>query len=330
MAKAKNKKRPIAAVKNKWQQLREKYNDTPNHSFRLTPRRKHKYSLKGVVESWELLKESFYFIKQHAKFFAGLGVIYCVFSYILVGGVSQIDYVALRQSSEEFLAGGVDRVTTAVSYFGAALTGGLNEAPNEVQQLAAAVLALLCWLIIIWSTRMLSAGKTIKIRDALYNGPTPFISTILVLTVTAVQLIPAALGLFVFSIAITDQWISTGVEGMAFGAAAALLCLLSLYWLTGSLIALTVVALPGVYPMQALATARALVSGKRWGIALRILAVAIVQVLVAAVVLLPIFMLDGWLKFDWLPLVPIFIQIMSAIALIFSGVYVYKLYRSLL
>lgn len=334
MAKAHKPRRAHVAVamraKAKWRAIREKYSDTPHRSFRLTPRVKRKYSLQGVKEAWLLIIETLKFIRENAKIMLGLATLYGILTYLMVGGVSQIDYAALRQSSEEFLAGGLDRVTTALSYFGAALTGGLNEAPNELQQLTAAVLTLLFWLILIWAVRMVSAGKAIKIRDALYNGPTPFLSTLVLLAIIALQLIPAALGLFAFTVAVTDQWISSGVEGAAFGAAAALLCLLSLYWLTGSIIALNIVALPGMYPFQAFATARTLVTNKRWSVVLRVISLFVVQLIVAAVVLIPVFMLDSWLKLDWLPLVPLFIQIVSSLALTFSVVYIYKLYRSLL
>lgn len=322
--------RAAAGAKKKWQAIRVRYSDTPHRSFRLTPRVKHKYSLQDVKEAWLLIIETLNFIRNNARVMLGLAALYGVLTFLMVGGVSQIDYAALRQSSEEFLAGGLDRVTTALSYFGAALTGGLNEAPNELQQLTAAVLTLLFWLILIWAVRMLSAGKAIKIRDALYNGPTPFLSTLVLLTIIALQLVPAALGLFTFTIALTDQWISNGIEGAAFGAAAALLCLLSLYWLTGSVIALNIVALPGMYPFQAFATARTLVIGKRWSVVLRVVSLLIIQIIMAAVVLVPIFMLDAWLKLNWLPLVPVFIQIVSSFALTFSSVYIYKLYRSLL
>ncbi len=317
-------------LKKKWHTLRSKYNDTPHHSFHLTPRIKRNYNLKEVKEAWALIIESAQFIKEHSKLLLGLATIYSVFSYFLVGGVSQIDYAALRQSSEELMAGGLDRITTAISYFGAALTGGLTEAPSEVQQITGGILALLFWLIVVWAVRMISAGQEIKIRDALYNGPTAFISTILVMVVLALQLLPAALGLFTFTIALTEQWIATGIAGLAFAGAATLLCLLSLYWLTGSIVAVTIVALPGMYPMQALTSARALVIGKRWGIAMRVLAMLFMQLLVAALILIPIFLIDNWLKFDWLPLVPLFIQVLSGLSLLFSAVYIYKLYRSLL
>jgi hypothetical protein len=320
----------VGIAKQKWQQLRAIYSDSPHKSFRPTPRVKRRYQVKkGAAQAWLLIVESALLIWQQRRIFVWLMALYAAITYVLVGGISQIDYVALRESSADFIDG-LDAVTTAAAYFGAALTGGLTEAPNEVQRILAGLTALLFWLVTIWAARMILAGNTIKLRDAFYNGPTPFISTVVLLIVVAVQLIPAAIGLFAFSVASTEGWLVTAVEGIVFGAAAVLLCLLSLYWVTGSVVATAVVALPGMYPLHAFANARMLVMGKRWDIATRIFAALFVQFLLWAAVLLPLFMLDNWLKFEWLPLVPVAVQLMSGFSIVFTSVYLYKLYRSLL
>jgi uncharacterized membrane protein YcjF (UPF0283 family) len=69
---------------------------------------------------------------------------------------------------------------------------------------------------------------------------------------------------------------------------------------------------------------------RRWGIVLRVLMLAVQVLLLWAVVLIPVFMIDTWLRFDWLPLVPIVVQGLIGLTLVYTSVYVYRLYRSLL
>ena len=51
---------------------------------------------------------------------------------------------------------------------------------------------------------------------------------------------------------------------------------------------------------------------------------------IAGLVMIPIFLLDNWLRFEWLPLVPIFVQALIGLTLVYTSVFVYRLYRSLL
>jgi hypothetical protein len=150
------------------------------------------------------------------------------------------------------------------------------------------------------------------------------------LAIVAVQLIPGALGVFGYSTALKGGWLDGGVESMAFAVAAILLSLLSLYFVVSSLIGLIVVTLPGTYPWQALRAARELVMNRRWAIVLRVFALVVQMLLLWGLVLIPVFLLDMWLRFDWLPLVPIVVQALVGLTLVYTSVYIYKLYRSLL
>jgi len=63
---------------------------------------------------------------------------------------------------------------------------------------------------------------------------------------------------------------------------------------------------------------------------LRVLALVVHVVVLWGVVLVPVFLIDNWLRFDWLPLVPIFVQALVGLTLVYTSVSIYKLYRSLL
>lgn len=283
-----------------------------------------------MQSSWRLVSESLVFIWQQRRIVLWLGFIYAVLVYFLVGGVSQIDYSTFKDASQKAFGGDLGAVTTAFSLFGAAFSGALNNQPSELQQFLSALLAIFFWLALIWATRMLLANKLIKLRDTLYYSGGPFIPTLVILSIICVQLIPAALGIFAYAIVTNGQWLQGGVESMVFAGAMVLLCLLSLYWLTSSIIGAVVVTLPGMYPLRALATARDLVVDRRWSIVARLVVASLLMLLIWAAVLVPAFLLDNWLRFAWLPLIPVTMQLLFGFSLVFLSIYTYKLYRSLL
>ena len=302
----------------------------PHTAFKLTPRiKKHEFR-QAVSGTWRLVVDSCTFIGQHAKLLALLGLLYGFVAYVLIGGVSQFDYATFKDISQQTLNNNPSDFSTALAGFGVAVSGALAQPKSDVQQFLSAILSLLFWLVALWAVRMLSADKAIKLRDALYNGTAPFISMLVILGVMLVQSLPGTLGILAYALAVAGHWLNGGVETMLFVVAALLLSVLSLYWLTSSFIALMIVTLPGMYPWRALVTANQLVLGRRWQIAFRIVAMIALLLIIWAIVLIPLLMLDGWLRFNWLPLVPVAVQLLGAFSFIFSSVYIYKLYRSLL
>ncbi|HKX24368.1 MAG TPA: hypothetical protein VJM46_03955 [Candidatus Saccharimonadales bacterium] len=316
-------------VKRTFQKIFVRTPKNPHHSFKMTKPKMY-VTTADLRATWRLLGESWAFIGRHKRIMLGLGLIYAVLGYILVGGISQMDYVSFKEGVTEFIDGDLGAFETAFSLFGSALTGGLVAPPTDLQQFLSTSLLLFFWLSLVWAARMLTADKEITMRDALYNSGAPIVPTLVMLSIIAVQLIPAALGIFGYATALNGGWLTGGVEAMAFGVAALLLCLLSAYFVVSSVTGLIVVTLPGTYPWQALRTARQLVMNRRWGIILRILVMVVQMVVVWGVVMIPIFLLDNWLRFDWLPLVPIFVQALMGLTVVYTSVYIYRLYRSLL
>jgi len=268
-----------------------------------------------VKEKWLLLK------------IAGL---YALFNFLFVGGVSQVDFIGFKDSTLQFLGGDFGAFGNAGALFLAAATGGLTVAANELQQFLGLLIGFIFWLAIIWALRMKLAGNLVKARDALYNACAPLISSAVLLAIVVMQMLPAAIAVFLLAILQTDGLLNGGVEVMMFSFAAALLFLLSSYWLAASFLSLVIVTLPGMYPWKALSTASELVVGQRWAIALRIGVMALIVLVLWGIILLPALLLDGYLRWEWLPLVPIVVQLLGAISLVYSSIYIYKLYRSLL
>jgi len=303
--------------------------NNPHHAFRMTKPKIYRPTAADVRSTWSLLQTTWQFILAHKRVMLGLGLLYAVLSYLFVGGISQVDYVTLKDATLQVVDSGFGAFGNATTLFGAALSGNLMAPSSDTQQFLSAFMTLFFWLALVWAARMLMAGKDITLRDALYNSGAPIIPTLTTLAVVALQLIPAAVGVFGYT-TVANNWANSGVESMMFAIAAVLLILLSLYLVVSSLIALVIVSLPGAYPWQALREARAFVMGRRWSIVLRILLLILAALAAWAVVLIPAFLLDNWLRFEWLPLIPIIVQLLVGLTLVYSSTYIYRLYRSLL
>lgn len=305
----------------------------PHRSFKPTPRRDlPKYpSLPGYVAfTTYCLKVT----KQYRGALSGLLLLYVVATVALVGLTSQSQYVELTDSfselTPELFGGKFEAGEKAFGLFAAAVTGGLNEPLGEVQQLYLALLGIISWLTVVWYLRYRLNGNDITLRDALYNSGSPFVATVVIALFIVLQSIPAALAVIAYSSALGAGALTGGVESMVFAVAAGLLVILSLYWVTSSFFSAIIVTIPGTYPMQAIKMGGDLVLGRRLSIMLRLLWLALILLLLWAVVLIPAILLADAIKVDWLPLVPVTIQLLSAASVIFGAVYVYLLYRKMI
>ncbi|HSE61090.1 MAG TPA: hypothetical protein VLA88_02230 [Candidatus Saccharimonadales bacterium] len=302
----------------------------PHRSFRPTPKYKYKKG-RQVAGMWPLVKGSFQLIWKERTILIGLMLLSALALFVFVGGIPTLSFADLRRSINEIFTGDFGQIGAAWTLFNSAVTGSLNSATSPLQQFLAGLISVIFWLTYIWALRHLLADKPqpIKIRDALYNSGSPLVSSAMVFLAAVVQLIPAALGSFGMALVLSGQWLN-GAEAMAFCAAAALLCLLSIYWVVSSLIALVVVTVPGMYPWRALAGSSVLVIGQRWAIALRVVLLVVLLYVIWAVVLIPMLLLDNWLKFDYLPIITFTVQLLGAFTIMYASVYMYKLYRSML
>lgn len=280
-----------------------------------------------------LTRELFGFLWQEKRPLLILAAIHMALTVVFAGVMSQSDYLMVSQSLREVTAeifGSTNQLLSNTVLFGVTIGGGINTGMSELQQAYVALLNFVTWLVLVWLLRQRLAGVHVKVRDALYNGTSPFISSLLVLLLGVIQLIPAALGLLVISIASQAGLLQGSIETVLFIAAAILLILLSFYWLSATVIAAVVVTLPSTYPVAALKSANQVVAGRRAAIVARLLWWLLVILLLWAVVLIPIIVLDSAISAEWLPLVPITSLVLGTFTLIASGSYLYLFYRKLI
>lgn len=309
----------------------------PHRSFRLSHSRDYKRSLQmpGYVG---FTVEVFDRIWQRKRIFVWLAILYATSVVIFGGMTSQSSYVQIQ----DIITNTADDAGGDASQLGAFSTAGFvllsavggDGTLSDVQQIYLALAVVLVWLAAVWLLREQLAGRKPRLRDGLYNSGAPLISTFLVALVFLLQLVPFALAAVVYA-----GLVSIGLASQGFGAMIAVLGLsmvgaLTLYWLTSTFIALVVVTLPGMYPLQAMRVAGSLVVSRRLRVLYRLLWMIIVLLVAWVAVMIPLIIIESWLRSQWawldvVPIIPFLITIMSAISSIWVAAYIYLFYRKL-
>lgn len=323
---------PITIVKNKVDSFLGR---RPHRSFRRTRRRDFARSLElpGYISFTKYVAKT---IWTNRKTLALLATLSAIVTWLMVGIASQDNYATLtdtlNSTSGGLFSGGLGEIGKAGLLFVSSATGGISQNLTEVQQVYAGIITLLTWMTSIWLLRNILAGNKVKMRDGLYSAGAPIVSTFIIALVFIVQLLPFAVALIAYSAASATGLLMGGVEAMLFWIAAGLLAMLSLYWITSTFFALIIITLPGMYPFKALKTAGDIVVGRRLRILLRFLWMVVLTAIVWALVMIPVILIDSWLKglwtaIAWIPTVPFVLLVLTSITVVWVSGYVYLLYR---
>lgn len=310
-------------------------NRRPHRSFRMTRRRDYVRPL-VLPGYFSFTREVTKLLWKYRKMFALLALVYVVLYAVLVGLQSQADYTSLSDTltstSNGLFSGGWGAIGKAGLLLASVFSTNYTTQSTDAQQIFSVLIFLMTWLTTVWLLRNILAGHRVKLRDGLYNSSAPLLSMALIALLVAVQLIPVAIAFIGYNAALNSGLLAGGVASMLFWLGAGLLAVLSLYWITSSLFAMVIVTLPGMYPYQAIKTAGDIVLGRRIKLLLRWLWMALVVVVATLVVMIPIILLDMFLKDAWpaiqsVPIVPVAFVVWLAVMTIWVSSYVYMLYR---
>ncbi len=313
-----------------------------HRSFRLTKRRDYKRSLK-LPGYWSFTNGVRRTLWQNWRLFGGLVLVYAIAIIIISGFGAQDTYSqlseTLKSSSGDLFKGNFGSIAQAglllASTVNVQLLPDISQAQTAqegVQWVVSGLSVFFIWLSTIWLLRNTLAGHKPRLRDGLYNSGSPVIATILVGFIMTIQMIPAALAILVYLAAEASGLLENGVSAMLVWGGVILMSLLTLYWITSTMIALVVTTLPGMYPMQAIKAAGDLVVGRRLRILYRWVWLVFIVGLAWCIVMIPIILFDDWIKqllptIKWLPLVPLTVIAMGSLTVVFVTSYVYLLYR---
>lgn len=289
-------------------------------SFRL--QKKIKPEPRNIPTVVQLVSSTMKFFWHQKKIIGTILIIHTLIYVILLRSplVADMDDVIESVNTGLEAETAQNSINSTLATFGTVLSISGESQPNPT---IVAVTTLVMSLVYIWAIRELHAQKTIKARDAYYQGLAPLISSAMLLLVASLQLLPFAVAAFIYGMARTTGLFASGFEDLAIFSATAGIGILSFYWATSTVVAFYVVTLPGMYPRQALRTAKKLVQFQRLKVFKRILSLPILIGVVYALFLLIAIRFAPAHSF-------LVIEVLQILVLPFIHVYLYKLYRSLI
>jgi len=263
-----------------------------------------------------------------------------IINALLVGLMNEATYVTLQdtldETNESLSSGQIGQVAKAGLLLMSTITsGGLQGGLSEVQVVFAILIFVVVWLTTIWLVRQIRAGNKPRLRDGLYNSMAPFVSTLIVLVALFIFLIPIFILIITYSAAATTGFLSTPFYAFCFFLFASLLITLSVYLVPGAITALVASTTPGIYPLTAINLCFDLLVGRRIRFIWRVIFLIFFLCIIAVVFMLPLILLDMWLKanfdiFAGIPIIPTLLAFITVFAFTYVSVYFYTLYRSLL
>lgn len=310
-----------------------------HHSFKRSYREDYARGLQApglVAHATSTLKILF----KNWRLFGLLILVVVAMNILFVGLMSEETYQTVQdsidESSEVLQYGEIGRVAkSGLLLISTVTTGGLTKGMTEVQQVFAFLFGSITILVTIYLLRHLLAGNRPRLRDGLYNALTPLISTMLVLLLVFVHMIPIFIFTIVYSTAIATDFLSQPLYAFLFWLFGSLLILLSAYLLPGSILAICATTVPGIYPMQAVHATTDLIQGRRTKFIIRLAFGLLFVAVIWVIVMLPLIWLDLVLKqnIEWLegvPFVSFLLQIMTTFTIVYFTSYVYLFYRRML
>lgn len=264
----------------------------------------------------KLIKQAFILWLQNKKIFSGIILIYLILDIILASSLSSIssnfsDIKANFGSAHNVLDGLGSLVT---------LTSGAGGSSSGTSQ---TVLLVIFSLVIIWALRQITAKENITTKQAFYSSTGQLIPFLLVIFMIILQLIPATLITLILATILPTIFVDGSIATILILAIVLPLISWSIYMISSSFLALYIVTLPDMQPLQALRSAKKLVSFRRLIILRRVLLFLIFTALLYSLVMLPLIL---YVEFLVVPA----LLILNSIMIYLTHSYFYNLYKGLL
>ncbi len=300
---------------------------TFNLKSRFQARKQRKFAAnqtrKKVTGAFRLMVDAFWTLKTHWKLFGGILLVYLFLLFFLVGlNGSSANIQEAKKNLGEISSGTAGQLGSGLLLF-TSIAGSSGTSGSESGSAYQSIVFIVVSLAIIWALRQLNAGQKVSVRDSFYKGMYPLVPSILVALVIGLQLIPFAIGSFLFGVAFGSGVAVGFVEQSAWMVVILVLAGISVYMLCSSIFAFYVSTLPDMKPMEALRSARKIVRYRRWTILRKLLFLPVALLVIGAAITLP---------FVWIwPVAAQWVFVLfSVLSLAWAHSYIYSLYRELL
>ena len=269
----------------------------------------------------ELAASGWLIIWRHRKTFSIIILIYGIAYLILVLGLSSPTNVSSlkKDFSGSNGSSSFESTLTTLGF----LVGSTTSSSTTDGSAYQVFIIIIASLSIIWALRQFYLGSKIRARDSYYQGLFPFAQYILVILFIALELVPLAAGLGLYSLLINGGIAVTVIEKILSITLVVGLVGISFYLISSSIIALYIVTLPNMTPWKALRSAKGLVSGRRSSVFRKIIFLPLLLFIVVSLVTLPFIavapVVAPWVFF-----------VLSLVVLVYIHSYLYGLYRGLI
>ncbi|MBR6505575.1 hypothetical protein IKT18_01910 [Candidatus Saccharibacteria bacterium] len=206
---------------------------------------------------------------------------------------------------------------------------GVNE---ESLMIINVFIVIMLWLTSIFFVRRILKKKPVRFRDGIFNAMTPFFSSLVILIVIAIQCIPIMIVIIAYSAAVETNLFGDMFYGSLFVLFALAMSALSLYLISGSLMAMVAVSAPGMYPLRALELIHEVMVGERIGFIVKLITMVLVLALIwVAVVGIGVLIELGLRNLgQYVPVTTATIFICGCFSTIYVAVYLYLYYHKIL
>ncbi len=289
-------------------------------SFRLSKKLKHPSTLPKARNMFTQTCRLFW---DNRRVFSWVIGLFFVLTIVFVQGLQATNEVdEIKLIIEDLFDGATGQFFAGITVL-SILSGSVVSASSDVAGVYQTILLILMSLATIYALRKIHAKGSVNVHEVFYNSTYPLVPFLLTLFVVGLQLIPLAIGGWLFSTVTVAGLAIHPVEQLMWATIFFLLAVLSLYMITSSIFALYIVTLPDMRPMQSLRSARKLVRLRRWEVLRKLLFLPFALLIIGAVVLLPIAILIT-------PIAEYVVLLYFLLSVLFSYGYVYELYRELL
>ena len=273
-----------------------------------------------VPPVWHITRLAITTLKQNWKLFAGIIAVYAVLTLLFARGLSGAENI---NTLRDLFEGELGRLAESFVIFISLVSASSNN-PNPVSGLYQSIFAIVTSLAIVWALRQVFSGTTkVRVRDTFYKGMYPLVPVLIILLVISLQIIPFLLGATIYA-TVENAGLAVSIfEQIMWIILFFIFTLVSLYFVTSSIIALYIAALPDMTPLQALRSARDLVRYRRWTIMRKMLFLPLMIFVLAAVVMIPVILVAT-------PAAPVVYFVLTMLVLPIAHAYLYALYRELL
>lgn len=264
---------------------------------------------------------------QYRAFFAVLVLVYLVLDLLLVRSIVAFDVADLRSGLDASLKHGSGLALGGLSVFSSLFSAAASGASADATGAYHLFVVLLMSLTTIWALRQIFSTDgepaQLNVKRAFYKSTAPLVPFLLVLFLIGLQFIPLFIVLQIYALIINGGIANSVFEQLLLMGALVTVLAITIVWFTRTIMALYIVTLPDMQPMQAYKDAKVLVKGRRLSIIRKLLFLPLAMFVIAGVVIIPCILI-------WAPLAQWLFFALTGIGFVAVHAYLYTLYRELL